>query len=263
MSKGLSAASLVISAGAVAGVVFASTQLTRTAGQLERIEARLAAMEKTTSVIPSPEARDAEGLPGGTDAPRPAGSIESLGDAIREVKRLRVEMEALQDQPSAQPVKTAGGGTSTGGGAVTDEAMKKVVEDVLAARDKERQEADKKRTAEWVKGRLERTIADLSEKLQLSATQKDEIAKILTAASAQQQEVWATRKEGENPWEKMQAIRKEQDTAVKQFLTGEQQSKYDEYMKFAGGPRAYAVDGGTFVQPGGGPAPGGGGVQPR
>jgi hypothetical protein len=264
MSRGLAAISLVVSAGAVAGVVFASTQLSRTAGQLERIEARLAAMEKTTSVAPTPEPRDAEGGPGGTDAPHPAGSIETLGDAIREVKRLRGEVETLQDREPSAIVKKAGPDSTSGGGAsASDEAMRKVVEDVLAAKEKERVEADKKRSAEWAKTRLERTINDLTERLLLSSTQKDEVTRILTATSAQQQDLWANRKEGENPWEKMQAIRKEQDAAVKPLLTSEQGVKYDEYMKQSGGARMYMTgDGGTtFVQPLGGPSPGG--AQPR
>ena len=265
MSKGLAAVSLVVSAGAVAGVVFASTQLSRTAGQLERLETRLAAMERTTSVAPAADSRDAEGGPGGTDAPNKEISIETLGDAIREVKRLRGDVETLQERDSIASVKTPGAERPAGGGTATDEAMRKVVEDVLAAKEKERVEADKKRSAEWAKSRLERTINDLAERLQLAATQKDEVARILTAASLQQQELWANRKEGENPWEKMQGIRKEQDAAVKPLLTGEQQVKYDEYMKYTGGPRGYVMGdgGGTFVQPGGTPPPGGGGGQPR
>lgn len=264
MSKGLAVASIVISAGAVAGVVFASTQITRTAGQLERMEARLAAMEKTTAVSPPGEGRDAEGGAGGTDAPQAGASIETLGDAIREVKRLRGEMEILQETASVLPVKSPAGESPASGGAnATDEAMRKVVEDVLAAKERERVEADRKRSADWAKARLERTVNDLAERLQLSATQKEEVARILGAASAQQQELWANRKEGENPWEKMQAIRKEQDAAVKPLLTAEQQLKYEEYMKYAGGPRGYVMGdgGGTFVQPAGGPPPGA--PQPR
>lgn len=259
MSKALSAASLVVSAGAVAGVVFASAQMGRISGTLDRVESRLASLEKATGVTPASESRESSASPGGTDAPRSAGSIETLGDAIREVKKLREEISLLQETAPA-PGSPAAGASSTAGGGVTpadDTAMRKVVEEVLAAKEKERAEADKKRSAEWAKARLDRTINDLSERLQLSSTQRDEVAKILTTASLQQQEVWANRKEGENPGEKMQAIRKEQDAAIKPLLTGEQQVKYDEYMKFAGGPRSFVMDGsgggGVVIQPGGNP----------
>lgn len=254
MSKALSAASLVISAGAVAGVVFASAQLGRIGSTLERVETRLNSLEKATGVAPGSEVREVS--PGGSDAPAPAVAIETLGDAIREVKKLREEVAVMQKREAV--ASPAGGAAPAKGSPVVadDVVMRKVVEDVLAAKEKERAEADKKRMAEWAKARLDRTINDLTEKLQLSSTQKEEIAKILTAASAQQQELWANRKEGENPWEKSQAIRKEQDAAVKPLLTGEQQVKYDEYMKFAGGPRSFAMDGGgggVVIQPGGNP----------
>ncbi|MEK7467254.1 MAG: hypothetical protein AAB074_07570 [Planctomycetota bacterium] len=255
MSKGLTAVSLVVSAGAVAGVVFASAQMSRVAGSLEKVEARLLALEKNPSTSTPGESRDAEGGSGGTDAPRSAASIETLGEAILEVRKLREDVAILQDRDLAPGQKNPAAGDPAEGAISRDEiAMRKVVEDVLAAREKERVEADKKRSADWAKARLDRTINDLAERLQLSSTQKEEVAKILTAASAQQQELWANRKEGENPWEKMQAIRKEQDAAVKPLLTGEQQVKYEEYMKVAGGPRSFSSGdgGGVFVQPGGG-----------
>lgn len=254
MSRALSAASLVISAGAVAGVVFASAQMGRMASTLERVEARLISLEKATGVAPGSDVREAS--PAGADVAAATGPIVTLGDAIREVKKLRDEVAVLQErEPGTSPAGSAA--PSKGSPAVADDAvMRKVVEDVLAAKEKERVEADKKRMADWAKARLDRTINDLTEKLQLSSTQKDEIAKILTVASAQQHELWANRKEGENPWEKSQAIRKEQDAAVKPLLTGEQQVKYDEYMKFAGGPRSFSMDGGgggVVIQPGGNP----------
>lgn len=182
------------------------------------------------------------------------------------MKQLRQDLALLQEARPASGSAAPGASPSPAGGltAADDTVMRKVVEDVLAAKEKERVEADKKRSAEWAKARLDRTINDLSERLQLSSTQRDEVAKILTAASLQQQELWANRKEGENPGEKMQAIRKEQDAAIKPLLTGEQQVKYDEYMKFAGGPRSFVMDGGgggVVIQPGGGS--GTGGNQPR
>lgn len=46
MSKALSAASVVVSIGAVAGVVFASVQIGKIAGTLDRVETRLASLEE-------------------------------------------------------------------------------------------------------------------------------------------------------------------------------------------------------------------------
>ena len=253
MSKGLIAVSLVVSAGAAAGVVFASAQMSKISASLDKVDARLASLERNSPASLPSEARDAEGGAGGTDAPQSGESIETLGEAIREVKKLRDEVAILQDRvPVLSPKMPAGESPAEGALARDETAMRKVVEDVLATRDKERVEADKKRSAEWAKARLERTINDLAERLQLSSTQKDEVAKILVVSSTQQQELWANRKEGENPWEKMQAIRKDQDAAVKPLLTGEQQIKYDEYMKTAGGPR-FVEGSGMVVQPGGGP----------
>lgn len=268
MSKVLSGASLLLSAGAAAGIVFASVQMGRLSGSLERVDARLSALEKSAGLAPSGESRDADGSAADpAAAPKTAGTIETLGDAIREVRKLRDEVSLLQERNSPPPSGTAadaGGRTSAGGpdgaaAAASDQVvLRKAIEDVLAAREQERAEADRKRAAEWAKARLERTLNDLTEKLQLNGAQRDEIAKILTAASEKQQELWANRKEGENPWEKMQAIRRDQDAAAKALLTAEQQAKYDEVMRFQGGPR-----GGMVIEGGGPGGPGGGGPPPR
>jgi hypothetical protein len=259
MSKPLSAVSLLLAASATAGVVFASVQLSRTAAQLERMENRLALVEKAVS---GPAAGDnhpaAAGAEGGGDAPGAPGKVETLADAIREVRRLREDVATLQERPA--PVASATNpsnppATGTSGGATMspeETAMRKVVEDVLAAKEKEKAEADRKRMAEFQKARLERMVGDLTEKLGLSAQQKDQVAQILGTAGDKQAEIWANTKEGENPWPKVQELRKETDGQVKQYLTAEQQGKYDEYMKATnGGPR---FGGGVTIQPAGGGA---------
>lgn len=259
MSKALTALSLLVAVAASAGVVFSSVQLREANDQLEKLEARLAGLEKTVAVppaaAPDPSRRDAEG---GTDAPANAARMETLGDTIREVRKLRDEMEIVKERASEEgkaPETPPGAGTVA---APEEEAMRKVVEDVLAAKEKERQDAEKKRAEEWAKARVDRAVSDLTARLELSAQQKDHVAQILTAASAQQMEIWSTRKEGENPWQKVQELRKETDAQVKQQLTAEQQVKYDEYMKQYWGPP-------RMVQPGdgGGGGFGAGGVQPR
>ncbi|MBI2923731.1 MAG: hypothetical protein HYY18_21955 [Planctomycetes bacterium] len=259
MSKALTALSLLVAVAASAGVVFSSVQLRQANDQLEKLEARLAGLEKTVAVppaaAPDPSRKDAEG---GTDAPASVARLETLGDAIREVRRLRDEMDTVNERASAPPADGQPPDGARESAPPEEEAMRKVVEDVLAAKEKERQEAEKKRAADWAKARTDRAVADLTERLQLSAQQKDHVAQLLTAASAQQMEIWSTRKEGENPWQKVQELRKETDVQVKQVLTAEQQVKYDEYMKQYWGPPRMVQTG-----DGGGGSFGPGTVQPR
>jgi hypothetical protein len=258
MSRGLSAASLALAAAASAGVGVSVFELRKNSELLERMDQRLLVLEKSSPAAVGDAARP--GAP--PDSESPAG-VETLSDAIREVRRLREDMDSLKSNPSTPaspgPDEVASKPPTGDGTLPPEEAqMRKVVEDVLAQKEKDRQEAEKKRQEEWMNSRLQRTMNELTEKLGLSAQQRDQISVLLGDSSKKQMELWQNRKEGENPWQKSQELRKETDTAVKALLTAEQQVKYDEVMRTQwGGPR--------MMGDGGGPVPGGGGggFQPR
>lgn len=253
MPQPLSAAAAFLSVASVAGVVFASVQLTRANATIEKVEARLAALERTNGVVPGEKGASGDA---GSDSPGSGAKVETLGDAIREVKRLHEEVDALRAHDGEKPVSSPTPKTDPGSKPADaspkfspeETAMRKVVDTVLAEKEQERVDAEKKRQAEWQKARLERQINDMTERLGLSAQQKDQVAQVMTTFSAQQADLWANRKEGEDMGPKMRELREQTTAGVKQYLTSEQQVKYDEYLKTEGRPRWGGGDGGS-IQP--------------
>lgn len=122
---------------------------------------------------------------------------------------------------------------------VTEE-FKKAVLSVLKERDDKQKERDAERSKAWQEGMVERQINDLTERLQLTETQRQQIDGIFKEGMDRAMKVWAPMMGGASTDQKIdrtaimaetEKLTAEVDGKAKTLLTSEQSVKYDEWRK--------------------------------
>ncbi len=173
-------------------------------GGSARLEERLALLEKRT---------------GGAADPLPTSTTTTAGDVL--------------------PASTTADGAAGETPPVT-EAFKSAVLSVLKERDDKQKERDAERSKMWQEGMVERQISDLTERLQLTDTQKEQIDLIFKEGMDKAMKVWAPLMNGGSTDQKLdrtaimaetEKLTADVDGKAKTLLTSEQSVKYDEWRK--------------------------------
>ncbi|NUN49653.1 MAG: hypothetical protein HUU15_12575 [Candidatus Brocadiae bacterium] len=245
-----SAAGLFFSLLACAVGVFAWVEIRRTNATLASLEDRLAKVD---------------GQPAGgeiADAAARTSGPASLQEVAREIEKIRQDVGQVRSAQESQatsiaalekPAPAPKGGDTT---RATDEEVKIAVEAVLAAREKERAEADSKRRDQWMATAQTAMLDNLAKELGLTEQQKTQVGDILKVQMEAIRGVWTNREEGSDPRAKMEEVRNDTNTKIKAVLTTEQGVKYDEIAKepmrmFGGGMGGFGGGGGGRGQGGG------------
>lgn len=224
----LSAVATLVALIACAGLGFCVVELKKVSGSLAALEDKLSKLETGAPAGGGPA--------GGSSG---SGGTQTVSDVAAELKKLKAEVAAVKTEQEdlVAAVKTGAAPKNPDGGSQTpvNSDLKSAVEAVLAerdaAREKARKEEETKRAAEW-QARMQQGVVDvLTRELGLTEQQKSQINEIVAAQMTTFREAMTNRKEGENPMEKMQALRTETDTKIKAVLTPEQGTKYDELAK--------------------------------
>lgn len=212
---------------ACAGMAFSIAELKKVSGSLRDVEERLAKMENAPAA-------------GGGNGAASSGGGSTAYEVAQEIKQLKAEMATVKSEQETLTAAVKTGGTPKTDGAVASkppvgDELKSAIETVLAereaAKDKARKEEEAKRAAEWQARMAQGVVDTLTRELGLTEQQKAQVTEIITAQTTAFREAMTNRKEGENPMEKMTALRTETDTKLKAVLTPEQGTKYDELAK--------------------------------
>lgn len=159
-----------------------------------------------------------EGRAGGPTDPLPV-STTAVGDVL--------------------PASTTEEGASEAAAPVTEE-FKKAVLSVLKERDDKQKERDAERSKAWQEGMVERQINDLTERLQLTETQRQQIDGIFKEGMDRAMKAWAPLMGNSNTDQKIdrtaimaetEKLTAEIDGKAKTLLTSEQSVKYDDWRK--------------------------------
>lgn len=226
---------------ACAGMAFSIAELKKVSGSLRDLEERFGKME------------NAPAAGGGTAA---SGAPATVADVQKELSKLKAEVATVRSEQETLTAAVKTGGTANPNGPVAvktpvGDELKGAIETVLAereaAKEKARKEEEAKRAAEWQARMAQGVVDTLTRELGLTEQQKAQVVEIVTAQTTAFREAMTNRKEGENPMEKMQALRTETDTKIKAVLTPEQGTKYDELAK-----NPMAIWGGAMGGMGGG-----------
>lgn len=232
---------------ACAGVAFSVVELRKVTGSLSAMEERLAKLEGAPASGPGAASNSGTSSTGSS----------SMSDVAQEIKKLKAEMAEVKSEQATivAAAKSNPDPKNTGGTATTpvNADLKAAVEAVLAAKEQEKKDADAKRTNEWMARATQGMVDNLVKELGLTEAQKTQVADIINKQSVAFREALSNRKEGEDPREKMVALKAETDTQIKAVLTPEQGVKYDEIAKspmamfgggFGGGGRRSGRGGG-------------------
>ncbi|MEK7468461.1 MAG: hypothetical protein AAB074_13710 [Planctomycetota bacterium] len=219
-----SAISAFVALLACAGVGFCVNELRKVSGSLSEMEERLVKLQNA----PPPAASSAGSASSGSSA--------SMAEVTQEIKNLKAEMAAVKTEQ--ETIVAASKGTPptprTDGSTATtpiNADLRAAVEAVLAAKEQEKKDADAKRTSEWMGRATQGMVDNLVKELGLTEQQKAQVTDIVNKQSVAFREALTSRKEGEDPREKMVALKSETDTQIKAVLTPEQGVKYDEIAK--------------------------------
>jgi Spy/CpxP family protein refolding chaperone len=208
--------------------VFASIEFRRMSGTMSALEDRLARIESSSAP------RTDAGTPHPGEEKHAAGSS---GDISSELAKIREDIAALRtspgsrstgasDSPDGAPV------VAKGGPALSKDDLSKAVQDALVQKEK----VDKEKQARAYKKQLEVSAKSwaesLAKKLDLTETQKGQLATIFADQWGRMNTAWNETQENENAeavdYNKLQT---ETNEKVKLVLTPEQGAKYDELMK--------------------------------
>jgi hypothetical protein len=214
-----------------AAFVFASIEFRRMSGSLSALEDRLARVEGTSA--PHPDAS----TQGGARSADDKHASTSSQDIASELAKIREDIAALRNGSashsagSADPADT-GAVASKGGPALSKDDLSKAVQDALVQKEK----VDKEKQARAYKKQLEVSAKSwaesLAKKLDLTETQKNQLATIFADQWGRMNTMWTDTQENENAeavdYNKLQT---ETNEKVKLVLTPEQGAKYDEMMK--------------------------------
>jgi hypothetical protein len=235
MTKGTGAA-VFASVVLAAAFVLASVEFRRMAGALAALDERMQKIETGAPAAPAaPADPGSKAAASGENASHPPATMTDVAD---ELTKLRQEVAALREN---RPHADAGGAPGAGSagsplpppaGALSKEDFAKAVQDALVAKEK----ADKEKQARAYRKQMEVSAknwaASLSKQLDLTEQQKEKLTEIFADQWTKMSTAWTDSTENENAepydYNKLQ----EQTTArVKEVLTPEQGTKYDEMMK--------------------------------
>ncbi len=209
----------------------------------QALKDRIAALERQGSRPATPAAAAPTATPQATALPQ--NDTSHLEARLAELEK-RAEGAISLPTPALKPVATTDpAGTATDGAAQetppVNEEFRKAVLAVLKERDDKAKERDSERTKMWMEGMVDRQLGDLSEKLQLTDTQKEQIGGIFKEGMAKLAKVWAPMMSGAAAGDQkidrtaMMAettkITAEVDTQAKTYLTVDQSVKYDDWRK--------------------------------
>lgn len=241
-----SAISAFVALLACAGVGFCVSELRKVSGSLSDMEERLTKLQSAAPVAASNASS--------------AASVTSanLAEVTQEIKKLKAEMSAVKTEQEiiVAASKTTPASHNTDGTAAAtpiNADLRAAVEAVLAAKEQEKKDADAKRTSEWMGRATQGMVDNLVKELGLTEQQKTQVTDIVNKQSVAFRDALTNRKEGEDPREKMAALKTETDSQIKAVLTPEQGVKYDEIAKspmamfgggFGGGGRRSGRGGG-------------------
>ncbi|MEK7865591.1 MAG: hypothetical protein AAB434_02845 [Planctomycetota bacterium] len=207
------------------------------------LQERVAALEKgastrTAAPVASPSSAPAQVVT------LPDGGNARLEERIAEIEKrtggstgpLPVSTTAVGD---VLPASTTEEGAAEETPPVT-EAFKKAVLSVLKERDDKQKERDAERSKAWQEGMVERQINDLTERLQLTETQRQQIDAIFKEGMDRAMKAWAPLMGNTNTDQKIdraaimaetEKLTAEIDGKAKTLLTSEQSVKYDDWRK--------------------------------
>ncbi|MEK7465879.1 MAG: hypothetical protein AAB074_00570 [Planctomycetota bacterium] len=210
-----------------ASFVFASIEFRRMAGSLNSLGDRVERLEGGSTSRSEPGAT--------ADANKQAPS--SSPDVALEIARLREEIAALRTGSASHLPGAAGAPgdplvAAKGGPGLSKDDLSKAVQDAMVQKDK----IDKEKQARAYRKQLEVSAKSwaesLAKKLELTETQKNQLATIFADQWGRMNTMWTDTQENENAeavdYNKLQA---ETNEKVKLVLTPEQGAKYDEMMK--------------------------------
>lgn len=195
-----SAISAFVALLAIAGVGFCVSELRKVSGSLSDMEDRLTKLQSAAPVVAS-NASSAASV-----------TTASLAEVTQEIKKLKAEMSAVKTEQEiiVAASKTTPAPHNTDGTATTTPVnadLRAAVEAVLAAKEQEKKDADAKRTSEWMGRATQGMVDNLVKELGLTEQQKTQVTDIVNKQSVAFREALTNRKEGEDPREKMVALK--------------------------------------------------------
>ncbi|MCE9582311.1 MAG: hypothetical protein K8T20_07445 [Planctomycetes bacterium] len=211
--------------------VFASIEFRRMSGSFATLDDRLARLESGSSRGDSP-------APAPGDATQPDRRIPAPnGDVAAELARIREEIASLRTSSTDHQPGSAGTPSdpvvaSSGGPGLNKNDLSQAVHEALVQKDK----SDKEKQAKMYRKQLEvsaKSYADnLVKPLGLTESQKTQVAAVFLDQWSKMNKMWGDTGESEDAepvdYNKLQA---ETNEKIKQLLTPEQATKYDEMMK--------------------------------
>ncbi len=225
--------------GLGAGTAVAVSQSMAVQQELAALRSKVAQLERKPAATATPTTGPIVTLPSGDVVPLPASSSNEIADLRRRLDELTARVGSTDAGTAGSVLPAAlvlpADGSTPALAALppsAKEALKAVVKETIEEREKER---EKERSQEMVTRGSERMLDRLTEQLALSESQKSILKGILDERSKKFAELFTGDLSSDDRRAKMEVMRKEADTQIKQVLTSEQAIKYDELSSQWGG----------------------------